>query len=89
MSVSVLDREMFTEAEAARLLRVPEVACVLPDIERRQSRWASRSAPMAGDVLIASGLLAGQGSVSSGHSSPVALLISAARSSRARSGSTS
>lgn len=49
----------------------------------------SRLAPMAGDVLIASGLPAGQGSVSSGHSSPVALLISAARSSRARSGSTS
>ncbi len=44
---------------------------------------------MAGDVLTASRLLAGQGSVSSGHSSPVALLISAARSSRARSGSTS
>ena len=28
--------------------RAPEVACVLPDIERRQSRWASQSAPMAG-----------------------------------------
>jgi len=34
-------------------------------------------------------LLAGQGSVVIGHSSPVALLISAARSSRACSGSTS
>jgi hypothetical protein len=67
----------------------PEVAHVSSEIERRQPRWANRQAPVIGNVLIAGGLLAGQGSVSSGHSSPVALLISAARSSRACSGSTS